>query len=263
MLGKRLVVLFLFMKGFDALTWKSLGKTQLLGCVWFTLWLRHYPLIGIPSEFDRKYSSVSQDSAFFGLKSVLTSDSSINQEQAWSCLQVWRSPSACLALNWCITSVDAVPQQLFFQRSCLFPACHTALRLSRAFCPSGQVDNGKWSLWNQTFNGKLGSDAQCLPTFPPFPVTAAQLNTVQLETSLCPFGKEAHVEEYREGFWEQWRQLESQFKLAFRGLLMPNFCCLCTSRPFSAWGSASGCFCHERGVSVYCYCAQPLHFLLV
>lgn len=64
-------------------------------------------------------------------------------------------------------------------------------------------------------------------------------------------------------FWEHWRQLESQFKLAFRGLLMPNFCCLCTSRPFSAWGSASGCFCHERGVSVYCYCAQPLHFLLV
>lgn len=41
-----------------------------------------------PSEFNQKYSSVSQDSVVFGLESVATSDSSINQEQDWNCLQV-------------------------------------------------------------------------------------------------------------------------------------------------------------------------------
>lgn len=40
------------MKAFDALAGKSLGKTQLLGCVWFTLCLHHYQPIGITSDFD-------------------------------------------------------------------------------------------------------------------------------------------------------------------------------------------------------------------
>lgn len=88
-------------------------------------------------------------------------------------------------------------------------------------------------------------------------------SSAQLKTSLCPFRKEAHVEEHREVFWGQERQLEAQFYWAFRDLLMPNFCCLCTSHLFSAQGRSGTCFFHERGVSVYCYCAQPPRFLLV
>lgn len=43
--------------------------------------LHHFPPVDITSEFNKKYRSVSQDSVDFGLKSVVTSDSSINQEQ--------------------------------------------------------------------------------------------------------------------------------------------------------------------------------------
>lgn len=44
---------------------------------------------------------------------------------------------------------------------------------------------------------------------------------------------------------------------------MPDFCCLCTSHPFSARSRAGACFCHGPGVSVYCYSAQPPRSLLV
>lgn len=95
---------------------------------------------------------------FFGLESVSTSGSSINQEQAWNCLQVWWSPGACLAPDWCITSVDTVHQQLFFQRPYLLSACRVALKLLQTLVPSShcQLGSGKRALSNQTFNGKLG-----------------------------------------------------------------------------------------------------------
>lgn len=44
---------------------------------------------------------------------------------------------------------------------------------------------------------------------------------------------------------------------------MPDFCCLCTSHPFSARSRAGACSCHGPGVSLYRYSAQPPRFLLV
>ena len=194
------------MKSFDALAGKSLSKTQLLGCVWFTLWLHHYPPIGITSEYDRKYSSVSQDLAFFGPESVSTSDSSVNREWAWNCLQVHWSPSACLALNWYITSVDAVPQWLFFQRPCSLSACDVALRLLQAFVPGGQcqLGSGKYSLSNQIFNDKLGSGCPVLPNlFSFFSDCSDSSEQCSWKPAYVHLGRRTVLKSMQDAFWDR------------------------------------------------------------
>lgn len=132
--GKRLVLLFYCCERF----WCS-GKTQLLGCVWFTLWL--HPPVGITSEFVRKYCSISQGSAFFGLESVsiLTFpwiESESDTAFRFSCLvHLWYVCSSELVRCFCQCRPSAV----------IFPKTLFALCLSR--CP--QVAMGfcfKWSL---------------------------------------------------------------------------------------------------------------------
>lgn len=206
------------MKGFDALAGKSLAKTELLGCVWFTHWLHHYPPIGITSEFDRKYSSVSQDWAFF-----------------WTgeCFNFWlfHKPRASLKLPsslmvpWCLFSSRLVhhfcrycPSAVVFSKD---PTCSLPVMLPSSCCKllfpavtaSLAVGNALSQIRHLMAN--LAQDAQWIPTFSPFPVTAAIAEHSAAENQLMSIWEGGTC-------WRAWGRLLGTVK-ATRSLVLLSF----------------------------------------
>lgn len=140
----------------------------------------------------------------------------------------------------------------FFPKT-LFALCLSCCpQVTTSFCSRWSLPGWQWEiLSNQTLNSKLGSGCPVSPKLYSFS-SGCSNSSVQ-----CSW-KTAHAHLGRRHML--WRRLEAQFYLAFRSLLMPNYCYLCTFRLFSAQGRASTCFCHEWGVGVYHYCAHPLCF---
>lgn len=109
----------------------------------------------------------------------------------------------------------------------------------------------RW-LWkilsDQTLNGKFGSECVSQPFFL-FQWVQQELIQCCRKAARIHLGRRYILNSRRRafgnsggGFWGHWRRPEAQFHLAFRGFLMPNFSCLCTSYPFSAQDRGGTCF---------------------